>query len=95
MKWIVFYCFWQRWKGMEHIKHSSCFKQRSLLSGGSIVNTREIYVECNESTNAAASAEHKRQEFTIVPERVKNVENKGGKMPNFKIEVQNIRNNLS
>ena len=62
--------------------------KRSLLAGGSIVVTSEIYVERKADQKENVGPKSTPHEFAIVPERVKNIGplKRGREMPSFKIE---------
>ena len=63
--------------------------QRSLLSGGSITQTAEVYVELSgkggRSVDQGGDSRPRPSEFAIVPERVRAADASRG-IPKFKIE---------
>ena len=62
--------------------------QRSLLSGGSISQTAEVYVEFSGAGGGQVEKGDSRpSDFSIVPERVKAAADPGKRLPKFKIEV--------
>ena len=61
--------------------------QRSLLSGGSVAQTAEVYVEFGGGGKVdKENARRRPSEFAIVPERVRTADS-GKRMPKFKIDV--------
>ena len=62
--------------------------QRSLLSGGSIAQTAEVYVEFSGGGGKVdrENARRRPSEFAIVPERVRTADS-GKRIPKFKIDV--------
>ena len=64
------------------------FLQRSLLSGGSVAQTAEVYVEFSGG-DKRDSPRLQPTEFGIVPERVR-MADPNKRMPKFKIDVSAI-----
>ena len=67
--------------------------QRSLLSGGSIAQTAEVYVELSgkggRSVDQGGDSRPRPSEFAIVPERVRAADTSRG-IPKFKIVVSMV-----
>ena len=66
--------------------------QRSLLSGGSIAQTAEVYVEFRGGGGGKVDKEDSRRrpsEFGIVPERVRTAD-PSKRIPKFKIDVSAV-----
>ena len=65
--------------------------QRSLLSGGSIAQTAEVYVEFRGGGGKVDKEDSRRRpsEFGIVPERVRTAD-PSKRIPKFKIDVSAV-----